>query len=106
MYSVGECASSGEHLTSCDPDGYCNHCGHQELEAVEAMDTLPPPSDRQLHEHRFTEAMRLGDGDVLWVCFPCGKRKVTQTLWRRIKCWLMKQLRKKSVVVVDVNDTQ
>lgn len=25
-----ECVEMGLHLTSCDDDGYCNHCGEQE----------------------------------------------------------------------------
>lgn len=25
-----ECRESGQHLTSCDDDGFCNSCGHQE----------------------------------------------------------------------------
>lgn len=24
-----ECAALGQHLTSCDKDGYCNFCGEQ-----------------------------------------------------------------------------
>lgn len=24
-----ECITSGMHLTDCDDDGFCNHCGHQ-----------------------------------------------------------------------------
>lgn len=27
---VQECIEAGEHLTSCDDDGFCNACGHQE----------------------------------------------------------------------------
>jgi len=30
MVDVGECKSSGSHLTSCDDDGFCNYCGEQE----------------------------------------------------------------------------
>lgn len=26
---VDECIAEGIHLTSCDDDGYCNHCGEQ-----------------------------------------------------------------------------
>lgn len=25
--TLAECIRSGNHLTSCDDDGYCNHCG-------------------------------------------------------------------------------
>jgi len=25
-----ECIESGQHLTDCDEDGYCNRCGHQD----------------------------------------------------------------------------
>jgi hypothetical protein len=28
--SLLECRLAGMHLTSCDDDGYCNFCGHQE----------------------------------------------------------------------------
>jgi hypothetical protein len=28
--TVGECIDSGDHLKSCDNDGYCNYCGSQE----------------------------------------------------------------------------
>lgn len=28
--SLFDCVTSGEHLTSCDSDGFCNHCGFQE----------------------------------------------------------------------------
>lgn len=27
--SPEECKTWGDHLTDCDDDGYCNHCGHQ-----------------------------------------------------------------------------
>ena len=27
--SVEECKESGDHLVTCDDDGYCNLCGHQ-----------------------------------------------------------------------------
>ena len=27
--SLEECEKSGSHNTSCDDDGYCNHCGNQ-----------------------------------------------------------------------------
>jgi len=27
--SLHECLSSGQHLSSCDRDGYCNSCGEQ-----------------------------------------------------------------------------
>ena len=27
--SKEDCVASGEHLTSCDSDGYCNFCGEQ-----------------------------------------------------------------------------
>jgi hypothetical protein len=29
--SKEECTKAGAHLTSCDDDGYCNHCGEQEV---------------------------------------------------------------------------
>lgn len=28
--SVGQCIESGQHLTDCDDDGFCNFCGEQE----------------------------------------------------------------------------
>jgi len=28
--SLEDCVASGQHLTDCDDDGYCNSCGHQE----------------------------------------------------------------------------
>ncbi len=28
--TLAECLASGQHLTDCDEDGYCNLCGHQE----------------------------------------------------------------------------
>lgn len=28
--TLEECVESGEHLSDCDDDGYCNHCGNQE----------------------------------------------------------------------------
>ena len=30
--TVQECIASGEHLKSCDNDGYCNACGNQEAD--------------------------------------------------------------------------
>jgi hypothetical protein len=32
------CIVAGEHLTNCDDDGFCNHCGEQE--GAEWMDAL------------------------------------------------------------------
>ena len=29
-YTLEDCIESGEHLTSCDDDGFCNLCGNQE----------------------------------------------------------------------------
>jgi hypothetical protein len=29
------CIQHGQHLTSCDNDGYCNFCGHQEWNSRE-----------------------------------------------------------------------
>jgi len=29
-HEVKECVDRGDHLVSCDDDGYCNACGHQE----------------------------------------------------------------------------
>jgi len=29
MEEVIKCTNKGLHLTSCDNDGFCNHCGHQ-----------------------------------------------------------------------------
>jgi len=28
--AIRSCIANGKHLTSCDDDGYCNHCGYQE----------------------------------------------------------------------------
>lgn len=28
--SPDDCVAAGHHLESCDNDGYCNYCGHQE----------------------------------------------------------------------------
>lgn len=33
--TLENCIASGRHLTSCDRDGYCNYCGHQESEEQE-----------------------------------------------------------------------
>lgn len=30
MEKLEECIETGLHLTDCDSDGFCNHCGHQE----------------------------------------------------------------------------
>jgi len=30
MSTLDECVVSGYHLQSCDDDGYCNSCGHQD----------------------------------------------------------------------------
>lgn len=30
METLKECIESGLHLTDCDNDGFCNHCGYQE----------------------------------------------------------------------------
>lgn len=41
MYgSVEECIKYGNHLTTCDEDGYCNLCGYQEsAEDLESEET-------------------------------------------------------------------
>jgi len=28
--TIGECIATGQHLTECDEDGYCNFCGEQD----------------------------------------------------------------------------
>jgi hypothetical protein len=28
--TIGECIATGQHLTECDDDGYCNFCGEQD----------------------------------------------------------------------------
>ena len=28
--TIGECIATGQHLTECDDDGYCNYCGEQD----------------------------------------------------------------------------
>lgn len=33
--TVQECIAAGEHLKSCDRDGYCNACGEQEDDTQE-----------------------------------------------------------------------
>lgn len=38
---VVACIAAGSHLVSCDEDGYCNACGHQEGWDDEAQDWLP-----------------------------------------------------------------
>lgn len=33
--TLEECIASSLHLTDCDDDGYCNHCGEQDKVADE-----------------------------------------------------------------------
>lgn len=30
IMKLQDCIKSGQHLNSCDNDGFCNNCGHQE----------------------------------------------------------------------------
>ena len=39
--SIHQCIAAGTHLQSCDDDGYCNVCGHQEGWDYESDDWLP-----------------------------------------------------------------
>lgn len=38
---VVACIAAGLHLTSCDNDGYCNHCGNQDGWDYDNHDWLP-----------------------------------------------------------------
>tara|TARA_R110000868_G_scaffold210568_1_gene460639 strand:- start:377 stop:583 length:207 start_codon:yes stop_codon:yes gene_type:complete len=52
MRKLKECISDGVHLTDCDNDGFCNHCGHQD-------------SIRDLLEKQIVEDAIAGDTTVL-----------------------------------------
>ena len=30
MENLEDCIKNALHLTDCDDDGFCNHCGHQD----------------------------------------------------------------------------
>ena len=30
--TIEECRESGDHMTNCDDDGFCNYCGEQDWE--------------------------------------------------------------------------
>src|SRR4051812_45148072 len=64
LSQLADCIASGQHLKSCDNDGYCNRCGHQETrlpqtsaEKREAEKLLAPPDSKSYFAltagHRF-----------------------------------------------------
>lgn len=52
MEKLKECIESRLHLTDCDSDGFCNHCGHQE-------------DIRDLLEEQIIQDIKSGDTTVL-----------------------------------------
>jgi hypothetical protein len=39
MKEILDCTKNGLHLTDCDNDGFCNHCGYQETYLPYAIST-------------------------------------------------------------------
>jgi hypothetical protein len=39
MENLKDCIKSGLHLSSCDDDGFCNHCGYQDNNEITLMET-------------------------------------------------------------------
>ena len=44
--SIQECKESGDHLVSCDVDGFCNACGEQ-FDSDNVPDTVRSPSSSE-----------------------------------------------------------
>ena len=75
--SLAECVASGQHLQSCDDDGYCNFCGEQEAQPdgwvfVDENDEeigFAEPHDFANADHAVQKfGNEYGDGDF-GVCF-------------------------------------
>lgn len=65
--SLGDCIRSGDHLRTCDKDGYCDFCGQQEnpphiiVHSKDEEDAFRWMSDGwyQIHQHGDPEAEAL-----------------------------------------------